>query len=354
MSILDSRESIKKLDKSNLLGSVEALPDQIQDAWEATKDLAFPDTYPLVKNIVVCGMGGSNLGGVVIKHLFKAELAIPIEICAHYDLPGYVDKNTLILLSSYSGNTEETLAAAEEACDRGAKIAVITAGGQLADLATAHGWPAYLIDAKYNPCGQPRMAIGYAVFGMLAMFTQMGLVNISEPEVNNLVDKLRAMVKRLAPEVVEGNTAKLLAFASFDKHVIVSAAEHLVGAGHVFNNQINENSKALTSEWPLPEFDHHYLEALSFPKSTKDSTIFFMINSALYHERVVKRFPLTQVIIENMGYEVQMIQAVAPTKLEQVFEIITLGEFVALYLPMLYGTDPSAIPNVDAFKTALG
>ena len=351
-SILDSRDKIKAIDEYNLLGSVEALPYQIQDAWDSTKSLTFPATYSAVKNIIVSGMGGSNLGSLIIKRLFKDELQVPMEIYPHYHLPGYVSSESLVLLSSYSGDTEETLAAAEQARSVGAKIAVITGGGKLAEMAGEHGWPIYLIDPKFNPSKQPRMAIGYAVFGQLAMFAKMGLINIAESDVLNLVDNLRELVKNLGPEN-EHSPAKLLAFAAYDKHTIFVAAEHLIGAGHVINNQFNENAKSLTSEWHLPEFNHHYMEALSYPKLAKDTTIFFLFNSSLYHERIQKRVLLTKELIEQKGFEVQLIQASAPTKLEQIFEIIQLGEFVAAYLPILYGIDPSGIPNVDWFKAEM-
>lgn len=352
-SILDSREKIKVADKSYLLGSVEVLPEQIQDAWDSTKDLTFPAEYSDVKNIVVSGMGGSNLGSLVIKRLFKDELTLPLEIYPHYHLPGYVNSDTLVLLSSYSGTTEETLEAAEQAISLGAKIAVITGGGPLADLAKKNNWPMYLINAKFNPSNQPRMAIGYAVFGQLSMFAKMGLINISDSEVLNLVDKLKVLVKNLGPEN-EHSPAKLLAFSAFDKHTIFVAAEHLIGSAHVINNQFNENAKALTSEWHLPEFNHHYMEALSFPKLAKETTIFFLFNSPLYHERVQKRVLLTKELLEQKGYEVQLIQASAPTKLEQVFEIIQLGEFVASYLPVIYGIeDPGPVPNVAWFKNEM-
>lgn len=351
-SILDSRDQIKKLDKSNLLGSVEALPEQIRDAWDQTKDLVFPNSYPNVKNIIVSGMGGSSLGAQVIKRLYKDELTLPIEIYPHYHLPGYVSADSLVILSSYSGSTEETLAAAEQAKNVGAKVAVITGGGQLEELAKINNWPLYKINARFNPCNQPRMAIGYAVFGMLSMFNKMGLINISQEEVLNVIDNLSEMVKTLAPDGSD-DRAKHMAFSGYDKHIILVGAEHLIGAAHVFNNQLNENAKVLTSEWHLPEFNHHYMEALSFPKLAKDSTVFFFFNSALYHERVQKRVLLTKNLVEQKGYETQMFLATSKSKLEQVFEVIQLGEFVAAYLPMLYGIDPSSIPNVDWFKAEM-
>jgi glucose/mannose-6-phosphate isomerase len=351
-SILDSRQKIKAIDQHNLLGSVETLPDQIQDAWEATKSLVFPDTFHNVSNIIVSGMGGSSLGALVIKRLFKDELQVPLEIYPHYHLPGYTSKDSLVILSSYSGSTEETLAAAEHAEKVGAKIAVITGGGKLAELAKSKGWPMYLIDPKFNPCGQPRMAIGYAVFGMLSMFAKMGLINIAESDVLKIVDNLKEQVSQLSPDG-SNDLAKLMAFACYDKHVVFVAAEHLIGAAHVMNNQFNENAKSLTSEWHLPEFNHHYMEALSYPKLAKETTVFFFFNSALYHERVQKRVLLTKSLIEQKGYETQMILATTETKLEQVFEVIQIAEFVAAYLPVLYGIDASAIPNVDWFKSEM-
>lgn len=351
-SILDSREKIKAIDKSGLLSSVESLPDQIQDAWEQTQNLVFPDTFPSISNIIVSGMGGSSLGALVIKRLFKDELAVPIEIYPHYHLPGYTNKDSLVILSSYSGTTEETLAAADNALKVGAKIAVITGGGKLAELAKDNNWPIYLINAKYNPCKQPRMAIGYAVFGMLSMFAKMGLINISQDQVLNVVDNLREMVKNLGPEG-DNDIAKIMAYSTYDKHIILVGAEHLIGAAHVFNNQINENAKSLTSEWHLPEFNHHFMEALSYPKLAKETTVFFFFNSALYHPRIQKRVLLTKSLVEQKGYETQMILATTETKLEQVFEVIQIGEFVAAYLPILYGIDPSGIPNVDWFKSEM-
>src|SRR5690349_11746769 len=128
-SILDSRDQIKALDKSNLLGSVEALPDQILDALEQTKDIVVPEAYKSIKNVVVSGMGGSALGSHIIKGLYKSELKVSFEVVSHYELPGYVNTDTLVLLSSYSGTTEETLASAQDALKKGAKIMVITSGG---------------------------------------------------------------------------------------------------------------------------------------------------------------------------------------------------------------------------------
>lgn len=351
-SILDSRSKIKEIDKSNLLGSVEALADQLLDTLEQTASIQVPSSYSSVKNVVVSGMGGSVLGSYVIKHLFKSELKVPFEVVSHYDLPSYVNSDTLVLLASYSGSTEETLASAEQALAKGAKIMVITGGGKLAELAKSNNWPMYKIDPKFNPCNQPRLATGYAIAGQLALFSKAGLIADQSTALTNVAKKLKAIVPSLTVES-ESSPAKALAFSAFDKHIVLVAAEHLVGSAHVTNNQFNENAKVLTSEWHLPEFNHHYMEALSFPKLAKDTTVFILFNSALYSPRVQKRVLITKDLLEQKGYEAQVILATSETKLEQVFETIQIGEFVAAYLPILYGIDPSPIPNVDYFKTEM-
>lgn len=353
-SFLDSRSDIKKLDNSNVLGSVEQLPDQIEHTWSSLHSMKVPTEYANVSRIVVSGMGGSALGAHVIKTLYKDSLQQPLEVVNHYQLPAYVDKDTLVVLSSYSGTTEETLASAEDAKKQGAKIAVIAAGGALLDFATKNNYPHFHIDPKFNPSNQPRMAIGYSVFGQLSLFHAMGLIKIEDTEVKELIALLRKNNSYLAPESVDQNTAKYLAYAAVDKMVVLIGAEHLEGAVHVFNNQLNENAKNFTDHITIPELNHHYMESLSFPKHFKDIVLFIMMNSSLYHPRVQARFPLTKDVIEQNGFEVQLVQAVWKTKLAQVWELIQLGAYTNFYLSMLNGMNPAPIPWVDYFKEKLG
>lgn len=351
-SVLDSRAKIKVLDKSNLLSSVEALGDQILDALEQTKSIVIPDSYKSIKNVVVSGMGGSVLGSHVIKSVFKSNLLVPFEVVSHYDLPAYVNSDTLVLLSSYSGTTEETLSGAEQAKVMGAKVIVITAGGKLAEIAKENNYPIYLIDPKFNPCNQPRMSIGYGIASQLALFAKVGIISDQSELLVKISADLKSMLSSLSPES-EDSLAKNLAFFAYDKQIVLVGAEHLTGAAHVVNNQFNENAKVLTSEWHLPELNHHYMEALSFPKLAKDTTIFLLFNSALYSPRLQKRVLITKDLLEQKGYEAHSILATAETKLGQVFEVIQIGEFIGAYLPILYGIDPSPIPNVDWFKSEM-
>lgn len=352
--ILDSRDEIKELDQENVLGSIEQLPEQIEQVWAERDTIhVHPEGYADLHNIVVSGMGGSSLGAHVIKTLYKESLKYPLEIVRDYTLPSYVDKHTLVVLSSYSGSTEETLASAQDAKKRGAKIAVISAGGKLHEFAQREHAPEYLIDPKHNPSNQPRMAIGYSVFAQLALFAKLGLIKITDAEIKGVTALLRHNAKGLAPETVDSNTAKFLAYTGVDKIITIVSAEHLEGAAHVFNNQLNENAKNFTVQHVLPEMDHHALEGLQFPKVTRQEVVFFLLLSSLYHSRTVKRFPLTLDVIEQNDMHGQLIHAIATTKLEQVWEIIQLGAYTNFYLAMLNGINPAPIPWVDYFKEQL-
>jgi len=198
MSILDDRQQIATLDKSNVLGSIEQLPDQILQAWQESSRVQF--TFPTdIRHVVIAGMGGSALGARVIKSLYANKLAIPFEFICDYSLPAYVGADTLVILSSYSGTTEETLAAAQTAQAKQAQIAVITSGGDLLQLAQNHHYPHYQIKADHNPSNQPRMAIGYMIVGTLGLLPAANLIKLDEAELTATVEFLKQNRLNLRP-----------------------------------------------------------------------------------------------------------------------------------------------------------
>lgn len=352
-SILDSRDEIAQLDKSNMLGSIEALGKQIEHAWKEVQAVEFKPAAK-IRNVVVAGMGGSGLGGDVIKHLFKDEITVPLEIVHSYTLPAYVNENTLVLLSSYSGTTEEVLACSEAAHQKNAQIMIIAAGGELAKHAQEHQHPAYIIDPIHNPSQQPRMAIGYAVFGTIGLLAKAGIITINEQMVSEVVATINTVIADNNVEVVgESNPAKTLAFNMVGRRGIIVAAEFLEGAAHVAANQHNENAKAFVDYKIIPELNHHLMEGLQFPRSNPASHFFLMIQSQLYNPKNGLRMRLTQQVIENNEIDTLSILLRASTKISQVFEMITLFAFTSFYLSMLEGIDPSPIPFVDYFKDEL-
>lgn len=353
MSIdLTNREQIAGLDHSGVLASIEQLPDQIQDAWNQTANQDNHAYAQGINHVVVSGMGGSTLGAHVIQSIAKAYLKVPFEIVKDYTLPAYVDDKTLVILSSYSGTTEETLSAAKDAQNKGVKIAVIAAGGPLADLAGEHNYPSYIMQPKYNPSNQPRMAIGYAIAGQIGLLKSFGLINSEHFPVDATISFLRENAIKFAPETPH-NQAMELAESALNRIIYLISAEHLTGSTHVINNQLNENAKHLTVELQLPELNHHYLEGLPHPESAKDGCIFWFVNSALYSPKLQLRLELTQDVVTKNNFPSKVIQLTAQDPFIQAFELIQLGAYTNFYLSMLHGIDPAPIPWVDYFKGQL-
>lgn len=352
MPILDSREQMLALDASNMLGSIEQLPDQLNHGWEIGQAMDVSSIDKPINNIVVAGMGGSNLGAHVVKAAFESSLKVPLEVVPFYSLPAYVSESTLVVLSSYSGTTEETITAAQAAKNKGSRVVVIAAGGELARLAQENNWPLYLIDPQFNPSNQPRMAIGYSIIAFISVFAKLNLIQVTHDEIAAIVTSLRERAATLSPES-ETNMAKHLAYEMVDRLLILVSSQHLRGATHVFNNQLNENAKQLTVELQLPEMNHHYMEALSFPRVVTSESLFVFINSKHYVPRVQTRYGLTETVAQNNGFHTYVIKLSTNSMLEEVFALIQYGAYTNYYLSMLNGLNPSPIPNVDFFKEEL-
>lgn len=354
-SILDNLDQIKQLDRSNVLGSIQAMADQIEDAWTQVQDLQFSVDTARVQNIVVSGMGGSGLGPDVIKRSFKKSLKMSFEIYNDYHLPAYVGSNSLVILASYSGTTEETLSAAQDAISAGAQILVITTGGKLQELMQQHGWGGYIINPRYNPSNQPRMAVGYAVFGVIAMLTKVGILDITHDQVISVINTVKTSLAELNVDVpADRNAAKQMAFQIFGRIPVLIAAEHLEGGAHVFQNQLNENSKSYAEMRIIPELNHHLMEGLQFPQELDKNLFFLLFASNLYHERTQRRFEVTGDVLERAEIDNATVLIDSASPLEQNFEVIAFGAFVNFYLAMLNGIDPAPIPTVDYFKQTLG
>lgn len=352
-SILDNREEISKIDPDGALKSAESLADQIKQVWDEQDQLQV-ENIKAVENIVVAGMGGSALGADVIKNLYKEELKVPFVLNRTYSLPAFVDEKTLVVLSSYSGNTEEVLACAKEAEAKGTQIVVLTAGGQLQKLAQEKNYPAFIIDPKNNPSGQPRMAVGYSIMAQIILLKKLGMIEFGETELNQIIDAINITTEKCLVEVEQDdNQAKVLAFIALERRPILTGADFLEGALHTATNQFNENAKIFADYKIIPEINHHLLEGLSFPKSNALNHVFLFFQSQLYHPRVQKRVTLTAEAVEKAGIETLTINLVTDNQLMQIFELITLSTFSNLYLSYLENNNPCPIPTVDWFKEEL-
>lgn len=351
---LDDISHIQSLDTQDQLGSVKLLGQQFKHGWEDVHKLTLPESYKLINKIVFSGMGGSSLGAYVTRYSYAQHLKYPYEIINDYHLPNYVDSSTLVITQSYSGNTEETLQGYKDALDKGAQIFSITTGGDLQEYARSNNTLCYTVEPTYNPCNQPRMAIGYSLVGQLALLHRLGLINISSDELDDIVHITEENTRLYGPDVpTDQNFAKQLALKLFDKVPIYCAGEFLQGAMHAMRNQINENAKTYAAEHPVPEMNHHLLEALQFPVGFKNHALYIFLNSDLNSPVIAKRNEICQQLIKESGHDAISIQATGSYKLSQVLSSIQIGAFVGVYLAVLENIDPSPIPNVEKLKKLL-
>lgn len=344
---LDNLEEIKKLDASNVEGSIDTLSDQCLHAWKDCENIEVPETYRNINKVVMCGMGGSGLGARVIESVYASEMKVPLVRVNDYDLPEFVDSDTLVICSSYSGETEETINNVKQAIDKGAKWMAIGAGNSLIKMAKEKGVPYYQIDPKFNPSNQPRMAIGYSVIGQLILCAKAGIINFTKDDLDGIVKVMKEVTSKV-------NEAKELARLMKDKVIFYVSARHLVGATHVVNNQANENAKTFTADYIIPELNHHLMEGLGHPKKNDAKIFGFFANSDLYPEKIVKRMAITEEVCRKQEIEVFEYKLKAGKPIEQVFELIQFGAYTDFYLSMLYELNPAPIPWVDYFKERLG
>ncbi len=351
MNILNNRQAITKLDTQNMLGSIEKLSAQIAEVADSAKKFKLPVSYKKIKNVVVAGMGGSALPTRIIKSVYRSALKVPVEIVNDYHLPAFVGKDTLVILSSYSGSTEEVLAVAEEAKKKKTKIVVVASGKNLAEL-VKKGVPGLIFTTENNPCGSPRMGLGYAIVGQLLIFSHVGLIKITDKDLREVMMVVDKYTKLYGVDVKE-NLAKHTAVLLKNRAVLFMAAEHLVGNAHAAANQMNENNKRLAVSFALPELNHHLLEGMKLPTSNERGLLAVIFNSNLYDARVSKRVAITRTVLaQNNIAQVEYLLAEAKPLL-QAFEAIVFSSYLSYYGAILEGMDPTAIPYVDFFKKQL-
>lgn len=350
--ILDDRKRIVTLDPGGVLASIEALPNQIAEAWEEARAVRMPKPFSDVCAIAVAGMGGSALGAHIVRSVYGRELGLPFSITNHYELPA-VDPYTLVILSSYSGNTEEVLAAGKQALRARAKVAVATSGGALADWSRRYKIPGYVFTPAHNPSGQPRMGLGYGIFGILGILQAARIIRVPNAEVGAAAAAARRAIRRFDFSMpASRNPAKRLARALQNKGVLVISAEHLSGNGHAFQNQLHETGKHFAAWFDLPELDHHLLEGLTHPSDKKPHAVF--LSSRKYHPRVRARIPITADVLKRQGVSTTLFVPGETTLLGEAVETLVFGSFVSFYLAMVHGENPSLIPWVDNLKRRLG
>ena len=328
-----------------VLKSINFFPEQIKDSLEKSLKLNLPKKYQQIENIVACGMGGSRFPHHIIKELFKEEIKIPYLINDDYNLPGFVDSNTLVILSSYSGMTEEVLTTGQKAYEKKAKIIGISTGGKLKEFINKINAPGYFFNPIYNPSGQPRIGFGYLIGGILGILLNLEVLNYQKKEIIFAINNIE--IKKIE------NEAEQMAKKILNKYPYYIVSEFLTGIGNAIANQTNETAKSISSFRIIPELNHHLMEGLKNPQELKKIAIFIFFFSKLFSSSIRKRFFITKEIVEKNNIETLWHELKGQNKVEQAFELMAFGNYLTMHLSSLYGENPSAIPYVDYFKKKL-
>ncbi len=358
--ILDDLSQIKKLDKIMSYKSIETLADQVRQVLGEAHLIKVPAEYTVKNNInqvVVNGMGGSNLGAGIIKAVWSNEIKLPLSIVPGYEVPASVDKKTLYIISSYSGGTEEPLSVYKEVKKRGAKILGIASrgGNKLEKLMIKENIPGYIFNPRFNSCKVPRLGVGYTFFGTAVILAKAGLFKIDIKEVKDIIANMEIRDRELRPtEKTRNNPAKLTALDFYNKIPIVVAAEFLSGNLRALRNQICESGKNFAGYLTVPELNHYAMEGLACPEANRKNLMFLFIDSDLYHPRNQKRIALTKKIVKRNGIKFSEHKLLSRAKLGQAFELLQFGTWTSYYLGILNKKDPSSNPWVDWFKEKLG
>ena len=354
---LNDQKVYKKLDPNKVAESIESLTLQMKQVLEQADLKKLPADYSRVTQVVVNGMGGSNIGVGLVKAALSDRLRAPITITPGYQVPASVNQDTLYLISSYSGGTEEPLSVFNEVRRRGAKILGIAEEGdnKLARLMKENNIFGYTFRPDNNPSGQPRLGLGYSVLGVALLLSRAGLVEIKNGEIEKIIANLEKSGENLVPDrPIKMNPAKQAALKLHGKIPVIVGAEFLVGNLNVLRNQFNETSKNFAAYLELPDMNHYALESLTNPKSNKDNLAFLFVDSALYHPRVEQRAVLTKQIVKKNKISCLEYKLSGQTKLGQAFEMLQFGCWLTYYLAMLNDVNPVKIPWVDWFKKQLG
>jgi glucose/mannose-6-phosphate isomerase len=344
MNNLSDLNALKKLDPQDAFSSTEKMVEQLETAWNQVTALHILK-FENIKNIVFCGMGASIYGALVIKSLLSREFSYPTEVVNDYNLPEWVDENTLVVLTSYSGTTEEILSCANEALADNSKMVVLTKGGPLAEFAKKNNIPAYIFDGSLNPANEPRLGCGYTILGLMGLLNKIGIITIEEHEIFNAILRLKEKFTDLKNQAITDSEIYV------NKIPIIIAAEHLSGSAQILRNQFNETSKTFSSLYLVPDLNHHLMEGLQFPKNSP--LYFILLNSENYSEKIQRRMELTTQVIKQNNHLIYEFMTSGQTLYDDFMEVLVYGSFLTLYLAYRYDQNPAINPWVDYFKAEL-
>lgn len=339
---------VRRIDPQGMYDAVRSFPEQWQAGREAAHAVDPGFTVAGKQQVVVAGMGGSAIGGDFLRVLAVAGAALPVSVVRGYTLPASVDERAVLIASSYSGNTEETLSVLEEALARGVTVACVAAGGRVAEIAATHGLPLVPLTGGL----QPRAALGYSFTAVLSLAEKIGLVEVGEAawsETHALLAQRRDAWERL-----DGNAALDLAEALVDRLPFVYTGNGLLEAvGLRWRTQIHENAKMLATGNVFPELNHNEIMGWAGTSPLYERVGVVVLRDRDDHPQVHRRMDVTHRLLADRAGFWTDIESEGDSPLARMLSLAYFGDWVSLYLALLRGVDPTPVDLIQDLKRTL-
>jgi glucose/mannose-6-phosphate isomerase len=347
---LDDSAVYKQNDPDGMLARIKELPWQCEQAWRTTMSFDLSPVYSDINKVVVLGMGGSAIGGDLVRSLAMSEAKIPVLVHRDYGLPAFIDDKTLVIASSYSGNTEETLSAFELALKTGAKKLAITTGGKLQTMAEENNIPVFKIDYK----AQPRAALGFSFLPTLGILQKLGFIKDKSADVAETVQVLEALSARIDEKAsLTSNPAKQLAQRLYGCLPVIYGAGIAAEAAHRWKTQLNENSKAWAFYEVFPELNHNATVGYQYPPELASQLRVVLLRAPSFNQRVQLRYEVTCELLDRAQIAHEFVDSEGNSLLCQMMSLVLFGDYVSYYLAILYRVDPSPVEVINYLKERL-
>lgn len=315
--------------------------NHLSDALTIGDSAFLKKTNKSFSNILICGLGGSGIGGTIVKDLISKDISIPIETSKGYDIPGFVNEKTLVIACSYSGNTEETLSALNKCLEKNAEVVIVCSGGKLQDLALEKDLNHIIIPGG-NP---PRAMFGYGFTQLFFVLNNYGIINDSfkadfEKSIL-LINTEQENIKKTAQDI----SKKL-----FNTTPIIYVADGFEGVAVRFRQQINENSKMLCWHHVVPEMNHN--ELLGWRTNVENTSVIYLRNESDYY-RNKTRIDINKSVIEKYTSNISEIWSLGNSSIERSLYLINVGDWISWYLSELNNVDAIEIDVINYLKEKL-
>jgi len=347
MSFLDESKKIKSIDRENLADLIAEFPNQCLKAYQQAQKIILPQNFSQIKRIVIAGMGAPILAGEIAFSIIEDQIKIPVDFSRNWQLPKNIDKNSLVILVSFSGQTKETLSCFNEALKKETKIFIISGGGDLEKLAKKNCLPIF----TFSHPGPSRAALGFLLMPILIVLEKLGFVDLKRLKIEKSLQLLNDFSQKFGPGVeTEKNIAKYLAYFIFDHCPLILAPKNFLPVARRWKNEFNENAKNFALFEELPEVFHNTIEG-SLPWRLKDEFVVLILESPKQNRNYQKTLYYFKDLLNKEDIRFESIPCLNGNTFVDVLSLIIIGDWTSFYLAILNNQDPTPVKKIGWLKS---